>query len=134
MVQGLRPSCSVNNWSIALTAPSPSNTAPKAKAARITHMNMHEIPSVLRVAVSNTFHVKRRFTAAARTVVPTPMTELSTRLVQPLMKGIIIAAKIAKGKSPDFRVDIFSAQVISARSSAESGGARWGCKALRMPI
>ena len=47
--------------SIAATAPSPSNTAPKASAARMIHMNMQEMASVLRVATSNTSRVKLRF-------------------------------------------------------------------------
>ena len=46
--QGVSCQLVMKMFSIARTAPMPSNTEEKASAARITHRNMHEIASVLR--------------------------------------------------------------------------------------
>jgi hypothetical protein len=58
------------------------------------HMNMHEMPSVLRTEFSNTSRVIRPLSTAARNAVSAPMAELSTSDVQPLMKGTIMVRKM----------------------------------------
>ena len=57
--QGVRFQLVMNSDSIARAAPMPSNTAPKASAARMTHMNMQEILRVLRMVSSITLRFRR---------------------------------------------------------------------------
>lgn len=73
---------------MAFAAPSPSNTAPEASAARMIHMNMQ----VMRTEFSNTCFVMRRLTTAARKAPSAPMADDSTSEVEPLTKGTIITA------------------------------------------
>ena len=109
IINGLKFRRSVNTLSIALTAPSPSNTAPKASAAKIIHMNMQVIPSVFLIEFSNTSLVMRPFRIAARKAAIAPIAELSTSDVQPFTKGTIMTAKIITGSNPARRSRIFSA-------------------------
>ena len=72
----------MNKFSIARTAPIPSKTAPKASAARISHMNMQETSSVLiDVVACSSRQVRRPLTTAASVAQVAPTAELSTRLV-----------------------------------------------------
>ncbi len=81
MVQGDRPMLSTNRKRTTSTARRPSNTAPKASAARMIHRNMQEIISVLRVALSITAHVRRPLNHAPPMAASAPMTLLSDRRV-----------------------------------------------------
>ena len=91
-VHGDSPICAVNTSSIACAAPSPSNTEPKASAARMIHMNMQEMRRVLRTEFSSTSRVMRRLTTAARKAASAPMADDSTSEVEPMTKGTIITA------------------------------------------
>ena len=94
------------------------------------HRNMHEMVSVLRTEFSNTWRVIRRFSTAAANAVSAPIAELSTRLVQPLMNGMIIAAKMISGNNPARSRRSFSARA-TRRSSTGSTGPSWGCRPQR---
>ena len=121
ITHGLRPSRRVNRSSMALTAPNPSKTAPKARAARMIHMNMHVMPRVLRTEFSNTSRVIRPFSIAARNAVIAPIAALSTNDVQPFTKGTIMTAKITRGSKPARNSRSFSARGTSRSSGFNAG-------------
>ena len=111
---------------MALTAPRPSNTAPKHSAARMIHINMQDTLSVLRNVSSSTCLVNLRFQAAARQAAQAPVAELSTRLVTPVIKRPITENMMSSGMTPAPSSLIFAASGM-ARSEAASGGPRRGC-------
>ena len=75
----------------------------------------------------------RFFRIAAMKAVSAPMAELSTRLVQPLTNGTIIAANIASGSNPARSKRSFSAMPTSL-DSALSAGPSEGLMRQRMAI
>ncbi len=97
-------------------------------------MNIVVMASVDRVATSKTWRVKRPLIMAAITVVSAPTTEASVRLVQPLMKGIIIAPKITTGRRPARKSTRRSPQEMAARSSALIRGVRLGFSQQRVTM
>ena len=123
--QGVKFQLVINNDSIDLTAPIPSNTAPKLSAARIIHINIHEIPSVLRIVASITFLFNLRFAKAAIVAAVAPTAELSTKLVIPIMNKPVIKKKIKNGVIPAFNTFSFALKGI-LRSSSLKAGARFG--------
>ena len=133
IIHGDKPSFSVNRLSMALTAPKPSNTAPKARAASMIHINMQVIPKVFFNEVSKTFQFMRPFRQAAVNAVIAPMAELSTSDVQPFTNGIIMAKNMANGSKPESRRRYFSAFGI-LRSSSLSAGPRLGLCLQRIAI
>ena len=118
---GPSPKLPMKNASIALTAPSPSKTAPKHSAARMIHMNMQLMPSVLRIVSSITCLVSRPLTSAASVAVVAPTAELSVRLVIPRRNNPVIEKNINSGTMPALSSRSFSPQPTS-RSSRGSGG------------
>ena len=79
--QGLSSNRPMKKASIALTAPTPSKTAPKAIAAKMIHMNMQLTPRDLRMVFSITWRVSRSLTRAASVAAVAPTAELSVGLV-----------------------------------------------------
>ena len=98
--QGLRFHLSINKVSIALTAPIPSKTAPKLKAARMIHINIHDTPKVFFRVLSITFQVSFPFNRAANVAPKAPTAEHSTKLAMPIKNKPVIEKKIAKGINP----------------------------------
>ena len=123
--QGLKSHFVINKDSMALTAPIPSKTAPKQSAARITHINIHDMPSVFLNVSSMTFFVRERLASAAIVAAVAPTAELSTRLVIPIRNKPVIKKKIRNGTMPAFNSLSFSLSGISS-SSLLTVGARWG--------
>ena len=115
----------INNDSMDFTAPIPSNTAPKQSAARIIHINIHEIPSVLRIVASKTLQFNLLFAMAAIVAAVAPTAELSTKLVIPIMNKPVIKKKIKNGVMPALNTLSFSLKGM-LRSSTLKAGARLG--------
>ena len=107
---------------MACTAPSPSKTAPKQSAAKMTHMNMQLTLNDLCRVSSNTLRVNRPLNKAASVAAPAPTAELSTRLVTPIMNRPVIEKIMTKGKMPARSRLNFSLQLIPRRSSTGSAG------------
>ena len=101
--QGVSSHLVINKDSSALTAPSPSKTAPKQSAARIIHMNMQDIPRVFLMDSSMTFRVSVPLAIAAIVAAVAPTAELSTRLVTPIINRPVIKKKIKNGIMPAFK-------------------------------
>ena len=78
--QRVRPRSSRKKDSMARTAPSPSKTAPKARAASRIHMNMQVTFSVPRMHTSQMVRVQRPLMTATSDAMTAPTTEDSTRL------------------------------------------------------
>ena len=95
-------------------------------------MNMHEMPSVLRVESSNTFLFRLPAHQAAPVASSAPTAELSTRLVVPDMNRPIMMKKMSSGRMPWRSSRNFSSRVIWARSSAGSAGPMSGCMRQRI--
>ncbi len=96
-------------------------------------MNMQEMPSVFRTDVSKTVAVILPLRTAARKAVSAPIAELSTRLVQPLTNGTIMAAKMPSGSRPARSSFSFSF-IGMLRSSGGSAGPSSGCRRQRTTI
>ena len=111
---------------IVLTAPRPSQTAPKHKAARVIHINMQVTSSVLRKVFSITSLFNLFLNNAAKVAVVAPTAELSTKLVTPITNRPVMEKKISKGRIPARRSLNFLLHVIFSRSCFESGGPRFG--------
>ena len=130
---GLKSHLVMNSDSIARTAPMPSNTAPKHSAARIIHMNMHEMPSVFRMVSSMTLRVSRRFASAASVAAVAPTAELSTKLVMPMTNKPVMKKKIKNGMMPARSSFSFSPSGM-VNSSRATVGPRCGCALHRTTI
>ena len=129
--QGDRFQLVMNSVSIARAAPMPSNTAPKQSAARMIHMNMQDIPRVLRIVSSITFRFSRPLTNAAMVAQVAPTAELSTRLV-------IAHDEEPRHEEEDQKRNNTGAEQLEllrhraySRSSSLTVGPRWGCSRQR---
>src|SRR5210317_1877356 len=124
--QGDKFHFSINNVSIALPAPKPSNTAPNVKAANIIHINIHETPSVFLNVVSITFLFNLFLNADANVASNAPTAEHSTKLAIPIKNKPVIKKNIKKGIIPAFNNLIFSINGISL-SLRGNTGPKLGC-------
>ena len=131
---GLSPHRSRNRDFIACTAPRPSKTAPKQRAARMTHMNMQLTLSVFRSVSSSTFLFKRCLRRATMVVTAAPAAEHSTRLVTPSKNSPVMEKIMSRGMIPALSSRIFSFQVIFCRSSRDNTGPRLGFSLHRIAI
>ena len=111
----------MNRVSIALTAPMPSNTAPKLKAAKIIHINIQETPKVFFKVFSITGQFNLPLNNAARVAPNAPTAEHSTRLAIPIKNNPVIEKKIAKGIKPACSNFIFSVFEICLSSFGRAG-------------
>ena len=116
----------MNNVSIALTAPMPSKTAPKLRAAKIIHINIQDTPSVFFKVFSITFHLSLPLNKAAKVAPKAPTAEHSTKLAIPIKKSPVIEKKIANGIKPACKSLNFSDLEICL-SCFGSAGPSSGC-------
>ncbi len=94
------------------------------------HMNMQEMPRVLRTVSSNTCQERRRLIQAATVTAAAPTAELSTRLVTPMKNSPVMEKKMRKGAMPARSSRSLSIQG-TLRSSGGSAGPSSGCSQQR---
>ena len=123
----------MKRFSSARAAPSPSNTAPKARAARINQRNMADTSSVCREVLTSKGQLSRRLAAAARVAAVAPTAELSTRLVYPKTNSPVMKKKIRNGMMPARSSLSFSAKGMFS-SSSFTVGASEGFSLQRMTM
>jgi len=123
--QGLKFHLSINKFSIALTAPIPSKTAPKQRAASMIHINIHDTPKVFFKTSSMVFLFNLPLAKAAMVAAKAPTAEHSTKLAIPIINKPVITKKITKGIIPALNNFNFSINEICL-SSFESTGPNSG--------
>ena len=85
---------------MACTAPRPSKTALKQRAAIMIHMNMQLTLRVWTRTTRRTRFVSLFLMRAATVATKAPTAELSTRLVKPARKAPVTERMIARGRRP----------------------------------
>ena len=116
---------------MAYTAPRPSKTAPKASAARMTHMNMQLTLRVSRSTSTMPFQFSRLLIRAMTVTAMAPTAELSTMLVTPRKNSPDIRKMMTMGTIAVLSSLNFLLQGM-LRSSLEAAGPSWGWIKQRM--